>query len=418
MLKQINLIRVALALVIILVASIYIPDLYWKASKSEINRTSVFYSPIKKGFILTKSDVRGSVYTDIKGKTLTRDEFEEATPFMNFRQLMISGKLPDSIDHVAIVPKALNLNNIVTRVTPGGINSRPVQLFPLIESASGRARLELPPDYFRITKRMEFITSMTNEINEEKTQLYTNALLKEGFTFPSKGIYGNPTTKKPFDEGYFVIDNANKVFHIKMVKGQPFCKNTGISSDLGIVLISTAEYELREFYGLLVTEKNEVYFISYNNYKLIKLTLDDYNHQEDVLQIKCDLFYRVLVINKENGLNSVVLDRDYKVVDRYSEKWPTKEIKTSGIIASYLFPFSVSIEKNTTPFINFYFSFSDWRCLILSVILLVVTFFYFKKKNISLKKAGVYYVLVLLTGLYGFIAVLVIKDFDNDPGTK
>jgi hypothetical protein len=405
-------------LIIILIASIYIPDIYWKINKYEVKRTNVYFSPVSKKFILTKSDVRGLAYSYLNGKTLSRDEFEEAIPFMNFRQLMISGKLPDSIDNVQLVPKVINLNNIMLRVTPIGINSRPMQLYPLIESASGRARLEMPPDYFRISNRMEFVTSMTNEVNEEKSRLFTSALQKEGFSFPSKFIYGNPTTKKPFDEGYFVIDSKNQVFHIKMVKGKPFCKNTGIPNDLGIVFISTAEYELREFYAMVVTANNEVYFISYNNYKLIKLNVDNYNHQEDVLQVKCDLFYRILVVNKENGLNAVVVNRDYNIVDKYSETREGKETKSAGIIASYLFPFTISIEKDTTPFINFYFSFSDARCLIISFLLFLITIIYFKRKNFSVKKIGYYSAIVLITGIYGFISILAVKDFDDDPGTK
>lgn len=402
-------------LVIVFAASIFIPDFYWKANKHEINRTNVYYSPIKKCFVLLKSDVRGVKYTDIKGKQFNRDEFEELVPFVNFRQLMLTGKLPDTIDGQSIVPKEINLNNVTLRANPVMINSRPLQLFPLFESASGRVRLELSPDYFRIDKRMEFITSLTNEVNEEKSQLFTSALQKEGFNFPSKGIYGNPTTKKPFDEGYFVIDNSNKVFHIKMVKGQPFCKNTGIPSNLGIVFISAIEFELREFYGLIITDKNEAYFISYDNYKLIQLPVEDYDHQENTLQIKGDLFYRILVVNKENGFNSVVTDRNYKVVDKYNESWPGKESRTAGIISSYIFPFTVTIEKDTTPFINFYFNYSNLHCLFLSVVLLIITVFYLRKKNVAAKKIGYFSVLVLLTGMYGFIAVLAIKDFDDDP---
>jgi len=402
-------------LIIVLAASIFIPDFYWKANKHEINRTSVYYSPIKKSFVLLKSDVRGVNYTDIKGKQFSRDEFEELIPFVNFRQLMLMGKLPDTIDGHSIVPREINLNNVTLRVNPIMINSRPLQLFPLFESASGRVRLELSPDYFRIGKRMEFVTSITNEVNEEKSQLFTSALQKEGFSFPSKGIYGNPTTKKPFDEGYFVIDNSNKVFHIKMVKGKPFCKNTGIPSSLGIVFISAVEFELREFYGLIITDKNEAYFISYDNYRLIQLPVKDYDHQENTLQVRGDLLYRILVVNKESGFNTVVTDRNYQVVDRYSERWPGKESSTAGIVSAYIFPFTIAIEKDTTPFINFYFKFSDLRCLFLSVVFLIITVFYLRKKNVATKKMGYFSVLVLLTGMYGFIAVLAIKDFDDDP---
>lgn len=416
MLKQINLIRIAMMLVIVLVASIYIPDFYWKANKYEANKTNVYYSPVSKSFVLLKSDVRGVVYTDPKGKIYSRDDFEQLVPFINFRQLMATGKMPDSLNGQAIIPKEINKNNVQLRINPIAINSRPLQLYPLMESKSGRVRLELPPDYFRISDRMEFVTSRTNEINEEKSEMFTNALKKQGFKFPSKFIYGNPSTKKLFDEGYFVIDNENNVFHIKMVKGKPFCKKTQIPSDLDIAYMAINETELREFYGMIATKKNEAYFISYKNYELIKLPVEGYNHQEHTLLVRGDLFFRTLVVSNESGLTAVITDRNYKVIDKYSETRPTKEEKFAGTVAAYLFPFTIEIEKATTPFVNFYFSFSGVRSLLLSLIMLVSAFLYLRKKNLPVVKVAPYYVLVLLTGIYGFIALLIIRDFDDDPG--
>jgi hypothetical protein len=418
MLSQMNLIRFSMILMIGIITSIFIPDFYWKANKREANRTNVNYSPVTKSFVLLKSDVRGATYTDPQGKIYSRDEFEQLVPFMNFRQLMATGKLPDSLNGVALVPKEISINNLTLRVLPATINSRPLQIYPLMESASGRVRLELPPDYFRIKGRMEFITSQTNEVNEEKSELFTQALKKEGFQFPSKFIYGNPSTKKPFDEGYFVIDRDNYVFHIKMVKGIPFCKKTPIPSTLDIVYMAINETELREFYGLFVTRSNEAYLISYKNYQLIKLPLLGYDHQNDMLQFRGDLFYRTLVLNKENGLEVVITDRNYQVIDKYSEKKPTSEETTAGIIAAYLFPFTIEIEKFNTPFINFYFTLSDARCLILSFLLAGITIFYLKRREIGVKQGAIYYLWVLLTGLFGFIGILAVRDFKNDPVSK
>ncbi len=415
MLKQINLFRIAMMLVIILVASIYLPDFYWKANKHEVSRTTAYFSPVTKSFFLLKSDVRGVVYTDPKGKIYTRDDFERLVPFLNFRQLMATGKFPDSLQGVALVPKQINLNNITLKATPAAINNRPLQIYPLIESASGRVRLELPPDIFRISDRIEFVTALTNQVNEEKSELFTKALTKEGFSFPSKFIYGNPSTKKPFDQGYFVIDNENTVFHIKMVKGKPFCKKTSIPADLDIAYMAINETELREFYGMIITKKDEAYLISYKNYQLIKLPVEGYNHQEHTLQIRGDLFYRTLTVIKDNGFNTVITDRNYKVVDRYSETKPSREERTAGIVASYLFPFTTEIELDTTPFINFYFKNYGLRFFILSIILLAASFFYLKKKNLSIVKALPFYLLVLLTGIYGFIALIAIRDYEDDP---
>ena len=414
MVRYINAIRVLLMLIIVLAASIYLPDFFWKANKHENNKTNVLYSPILKDFVFIKADVRQTYYADAKGNYYTRDEFEPLLPFLNFRQLMLTGKLPESIDGIPIRPKEVSLNNINLRVQPALIQYKPLQIFPLFESASGRLRLELPPDFFRIRSRMEFITSLTNEINEEKSTLFTEALVKEGFSFPAKAIYGNPSTKKPFDEGYFVIDDKGKVFHIKMVKGMPFCKDTGIPTDLNIVCMVTTENELRESYALVITKKNEVFIISYDRYTLIKVPVDEYDYKENTLLIKGDLFYRVITVNHQNGYHSVVTDRKYQTINRTGESWSGSEITNAGVIAACLFPFTVNIEEETTPYINFYVHFSDYRALFALNISLLFAMYFFRKKHIPVRKAAIYCLVVLLTGIYGLIALLTVKDFDYE----
>lgn len=413
--KNVNITRIILALIIVLVTSIFIPEFYWKVFKHTQKRTNVSYSPIKKGFILVKSDVYGVNYTDLKGNEYTREQYEGLVPFLTFRQLMLSGKMPDSIGGIPVTPKEINRNNFTLRTNASAINSKPILLYPMFESKSGRVKLELPQDFFRITDRMEFIISSSNKIGEKKSNLFTEALKESGFQFPGKMIYGNPTTMKPFDEGYFVLDNNNAVFHIKMVKGQPVCKKTEIPTNLGIVRIVVNEYELREWYGMIITESNELYFISYDNYKLIKLPVDSYDHSLDQIQVKGDLLYRTIIINKENGYKAIVTDRNYAVVDSCEDNWPGKDEKTAGIISAYIFPFTIEIEKGTTPFVNFYINLSDFRGLIIPLILLIALGYYFRQKNTPLKKAGIFYLLVLLTGIFGFLAVLAIKDFEDDP---
>ena len=79
----------------------------------------------------------------------------------------------------------------------------------------------MPDDYFRIGKRMEFIVAKTNKVDEAKSKLFTDALSAEGFAFPANLIAGLPTTRKSKDEGYFLTDSREQLFHIKMIKGQP-----------------------------------------------------------------------------------------------------------------------------------------------------------------------------------------------------
>jgi hypothetical protein len=49
----------------------------------------------------------------------------------------------------------------------------------------------------------------TNAVIEEKTIRFNEELIKKGFVFPAKGFWGNPSTRKAYEEGYFCLDSKN-----------------------------------------------------------------------------------------------------------------------------------------------------------------------------------------------------------------
>ena len=80
---------------------------------------------------------------------------------------------------------------------------------------SGRVRLEMPGDLFRLKDNIEFIDPETNTVKEEKSNLFMKVFIQKGFKFPAKRVAGNPSTRKAYDEGYFIIDSNDKIFHLK-----------------------------------------------------------------------------------------------------------------------------------------------------------------------------------------------------------
>ena len=123
-----------------------------------------------------------------------------------------------------------------------------IGLYPLFESESDRVNLELPPDFFRINNSIEFITASTNDINLEKSKLFNQVFINKGFSFPAKIIAGIPTTRKSIDEGYFIVDNTNKLFHLKMTKGQPYFEYIQTPDNIVITSYSIHYTKLYENY--------------------------------------------------------------------------------------------------------------------------------------------------------------------------
>ncbi|MFA6980889.1 MAG: DUF4857 domain-containing protein [Ignavibacteriaceae bacterium] len=406
--------RVLYLLLIVFVASIFIPKYYWMKFEKNIRSQLVFFSPVKKDFLIRGDNTNVISYFDKAGNKYDRTEFEKLMPLLNYRQLTLDGKLPDSLNGVPLILEKIRMNNLTLKIYPSEIDYKPIQLFPMFESKSGRVQLEMPNDYFRITKRLEFIDCATNAIDEKKTQLFTNNLASNNFSFPAKIIAGNPTSKKAFDQGYFVVDSKNNLFHIKMVKGKPFCVNAMVPENLDIVYMKIMEMPLREFYGLIITKRNEVFLISYDHYKLIKLPLEGYNYKKNILAFMGDLFYRTFSLIGTNSIHTIVTDRNYTIVNSYEAIWKDNDELTAGVVASYIFPFTLRLGDDYSSLSNFYFKISLLHSFIGSIIFSVLTFFILRSRKISLKKGWFDILLVLITGIFGFIAVSLVKNVDKN----
>jgi len=355
---------------------------------------------------------------DRKGNKYTRDEYEAIMPQINFAQLVFAGKMPDSINGVAVDVPLLRKNLFMSSFEPYLINGFAWKWYPLMESSPGRVNLEFPDEFFKIKSRMEIIDSRTNKTVEKMSQAFTNELIKNGFVFPAKELFGNPTTRKAFDEGYFIIDNAENLFHMKRVKNKPYCKKIDLPKDIKVIHFNIHEIPLKEFYGFFVTEDNGLYLLTFNDYRIIKLDIEDYELNSSVLRINGDLFNRNVSVVNDNQFSNFIFNRDYKLIDKYKGQLLEKEKSSQGKIAAYLFPFSLSLISSKSMFVNFYLKFLDFRFVVMNIILLlgVITFFFVKK--IPITKNIFPLLLILMTGIYGLISVFIIRDFNSANESK
>lgn len=233
---------------------------------------------------------------------------------------------------------------------------------------------------------------------------------KQGFVFPAKNVFGNITTRKPFDEGYLIIDSADQLFHLKMINGKPFCRNTHKPDSIDVRAIFINERDLKEFYGVVLDRKNQVYFLMYDQYRFQKIPIKGYNPDEDNLYIMGNLFYRIFNIKKDTQLLSYTTDRKYMLIDSYKENWPGFYQTAAGKISKYIFPFTLQVRKNTTEFINFYFDDFSFKALFLNVILIIISLIIIKRRKASMTQSWVDIGLILITGIYGFIGILLVES--------
>ncbi|TAJ13289.1 DUF4857 domain-containing protein [Marinilabiliaceae bacterium JC017] len=401
--KKINYLIIVVATVIL---SWGIPSLYGLMTEKSVHYPFTYYSSILHQFCSMELTGDSLVYKDESGHHYTETEFDSLLPMFYYRQLLTDGRMPDSINGTPVNGKIIQQNTFFFRYNPSDVKKPGIKLFPLYESMSGRVDLDMPGDVFRLDSVITFIDPETNTVNTSKSNLFTKTLKAKGYQGPAKHIAGTPTTRKAYDEGYFIIDNNNKVFHMKMVNGKPFIRNTNLPARLIPRIIITTEYPNREFYGFLIDTNNKVYTIGTDNYTLKPVPTGLFNADKDRLMIMGNMFFwNVEVTNAQGNHLFAINTKTRDVESETSMKRPFPP--ADEMILSYT-PFTLSFTSMSDDFIKPRFTPGHLSALFTCLIMALIYF------GISLKRKTkdkiILVIWILLTGLYGFIPALIYSE--------
>jgi len=396
--------RYLLVFIAILTLAIILPKLYWMAFEKPIRKPFILYSCINDDFMIHR--ISEKTWEDTKGQQYSREEYEQKLPMMFEKQLITSGSMPDSIKGIALDMRTISKAKSFFRLKANEIDAPVPGLYPLFESQSGRAKLDLPDDFFRITWRIDFIDAATNKVLEEKSQQFSAALFQNGFSFPAKKISGISTPRKSVDEGYLIVDSKDQLFHLKMIKGKPNVKKIDVPEGLKFRHISCVDFKNKDFYAYLFSDKNEIYILTQDDYQLIKWPVEGFDASNCDLKIFGDLFNYTVIIEAEDHIKAFALNPDYQVVKTYTETWKLKEEQTEGKIFASLFPAQISMTSDNSKFIRFYFSLSEgFNWIFLNLLLMAFHFIWLYRRKVKLKNHLADLGIVAVSGIFGFIAV-------------
>lgn len=396
--------------VAIVAFSIALPRFYWMAFDKPNRAPFVMYSCIKSDFMIQRNE-SGVVFMDTKGEIFPREEYEETLPLFYSRQLMVSGIMPDTINGVPMEMHAINMARSFFRARPRDILMPSPGLYPMFESESGRAALEMPKDFFRITWRVEFLDAKENSINEEKSRMFSKVLYDKGFKFPSKTINGLPTTRKSCDEGYLIVDSAGQLFHVKMVKGEPYVRRVDLPVGLTFDYISCVDFRDKKYYAYLFSADNHLYILTQDDYELVKLPVEGVDPLNYEIKIYGDLFHYNIMTAGDDFLKVEVLDSEYKKVDVYNETWPARSQRKEGKIFNFLFPAELKMAINKSSFIGFFPTFNlSFRWIILSLVLIAVQLYLVRRRKAAFPKHFIDLGIIAVTGIFGFLAVNIFQN--------
>ncbi len=333
--------RLEMILLVIFLSSVFLPQTYWMIFGTRIVLPRVFYSPITNDFLIDRVAGKDYYWETTKGVHFTREEGDSLLPLQSYRILAMQGKLPDSLRGHKLDIDEIRLNNIFLQIKPYYLDTPSIPLYPLFESKPPRFKLKIPEYYFRIEDRIEFISAISNTVNDTLSAKYNKALVDAGFQFPARKVFGNPTTRKPFDEGYFIIDNKHNIFHLKRIHNQPFCVNLQIPSSIKPAWLIVKEMPLKEFYALMISSDNKLYLIMSDNYRLQPFPIKGYNPLKDILKLYGNLFYRTVNVISTTQNHVYVTDRNYTLLDTLTVHWLGRDDMPAGKAAKYLFPFTL-----------------------------------------------------------------------------
>ncbi len=405
--------RFALLLLAVVVMSVFMPALYWLLFDKKMGKTQLFFSPVINKFVYREMVGEGHrfVTRDEDGKDYSRTEFESLIPFIYYKNMDLWGKLPMTIGNRTFTRADMKKGRQVFQLKPREIGDRMprVPVFPLLESEPGVTRLRFPEDAFRMNSRMEFINVDTNQVDETLTGDFTKALKAQGFQFPAKQIWGKVSILKPFDEGFFVMDAENALFHVKRVKGHPVVVRTPIPQDLGIRHIKVSENRKKEIRGLLLTQTGELYLITHDNYRLIRLPLENYHPDTMDFKLLINPLYRTAVYSDDHRITAAAMDHQYNVVARYQRAMFSGREQVRDRIFKVLFPFYVETSDRTTGYAPFLPVWNGTRAWIGIAMALLLGGAIMRYRRISFRRNWCDLALVLFTGFYGLIIINLIE---------
>ncbi len=391
-----------------------LPLLVQKVTISKDDYPFVYYSSKLKEMALINYSDKQYPMEDLSGRRYSTAEFDTLLPLLNYRQLISDGLMPDSIYGVEITPRILAINSVVFRYNPRDYATPKVGLYGLLECMPTRVGLTAPTDFFRIDDRIEFIDAKSNRVDAPKSEKFQSAMLKQGYQFPTQWVRGDANTRKSYDEGYFCLDDRGELFHLKMVNGRPFVRNTNASDGIQIVNFISYLPSTKRFYGIILSQQGEFYLLESDDkggYFTRKLDIDPIDIDRDQMLVMGNIFYwNIAVTNSEGRLYYTLNADDLKSIATHSI---ARQPNLWDRVSEWLLPVQISFEHSNTTFISGKVSIAGFAAWIVSLLLVALLncFGCYRREKVWIKIfIGV---VVLLGGIAGVIAVAILPRFRN-----
>lgn len=302
------------------------------------------YSTVTGDFAMLRADAdRGLLREDRYGNVYTEEQFDSILPAFYLRQLVTDERFPDSIAGVAVTPRQIQAANFTFRLSPAAIASPQIGLYPLLESMSGRVDLKMPEDVFRITDSgIEFVRMKENAVDGPKSRRFTEAMERKGFRFPATDISGNPTARKEYDEGYVILDADRKLFHLKQVKGRPYCRAIALPEGMTPDKVFITEFTDRSMLAFIADTEHKLWVVRKPSYDIVRVGIPSYDPYDESIMIIGNMFdWTVKITDRDTDRYYAIDAQDLSLLDTLSyrsEGRPLTGLRFTSSYDRYVFP--------------------------------------------------------------------------------
>lgn len=376
----------------------------------------VAYSPVSNQMIV--SEIGDGSKTEIyavdsegnpTGEVYTKSDRDSLLPQIYFTQLMAQERMPDTIAGIEMTVPALKHGQWVFSSLPRDINKVFPDVYLIMESMPERIDLEDPTEVFRFRNgEVEFVDMATNSVVEGRSRRFTEIFKSRDFKFPLKSFSANITSRKPYDEGYLMVDDAGDIYHLKMRAGRPYMMKVQKADSVRATHVFVMENVDTRHLGLVTDEANRLYILEHEGYRLIPLEVGEVDPRKDRISVVKNLFNWVVKITDNDGVRWTVLDAEtYAPLARYSRIYTES---TSEKVASFIFPFTLSFTDISDCYAFPRFADVSWRAFFLNILLSLILL-------VSLRRGGFPWrcsvggaVITLFCGIFSFIPMMLIRN--------
>lgn len=288
--------------------------------EKEFHKYYIFYSDILDEFVYQKNFGEHRFEYGIKDKkTFSQKEYESYLPFVYYRDLEIQKKLPIQIKNISYDANEIKNSKLGFEYNYKMLKKKEVELYPLFNPHSNIGMIKFPEEVFGIFKDGAKVYDFDNDHLKTKSEELNEKLKELDFSYPAKNIWGKTTNIKPFDLGYLIQDNQNRLFNLKKENDKITIKEINYLKNQELIYINISENRQQKLSGYAIDKNSNFYLLTWD-FEFIKLDLKEFDYKNMRLKLIADpLHYLIRYDNGNSYFAAIFSKENYKKIKE--EKW-------------------------------------------------------------------------------------------------